>query len=137
MTDSFLDKYVSRQAVPTAEPVPDEPEAMDNYHCFGYLRGARDRALMLQLRKRNGNVLALGYAWLEKAEFDPSEAITLHFVGRKVRILGRNLNAEVRPTIRLFDAITRHRVSWIAEADGEIRLLNSKEELVVLSIELL
>ena len=61
------------------------------------MRGVRDRAIMLELRRKNGNVLAIGYGWLERAEFDPSEGITLHLVGQKIRIKGRNLNDEARP----------------------------------------
>ena len=93
-----------------------EGEGAEDFGSFGWLRGIRDRAVMLELRKANGNIMAIGYAWLERAEFNPSEGITLHGVGAKIRIKGRNLNAEVRPTIRLYEGITRHRVPWIQEA---------------------
>lgn len=72
---------------------------------------------MLELRKKDGNILAVGYGYLDHAEFNPSEGITLSVVGRKIRIKGRNLNEPVRPTVRLFEGITRHRVPWIREAD--------------------
>jgi hypothetical protein len=71
---------------------------------------------MLELR-RNGNIVALTYAWLDRAKFDPSEGITLRFGMEKVRIIGRNLNAEIRPNIRLLTGITRHRVPWVQEDD--------------------
>lgn len=93
-----------------------EAEAWDNLGCFGWLRGVRDRAPMLELRKKTGNILAVGYAWLERAEFDPSDGITLHLAGQRVHIKGRNLNQDTRPLVRLFEGITRHKVPWIREA---------------------
>jgi hypothetical protein len=93
-----------------------EPDAWDNLGCFGWLRGVRDRAPMLELRKKTGNILAVGYAWLERAEFDPSEGITLYLAGQRVHIKGRNLNHDARPLVRLFEGITRHKVPWIREA---------------------
>lgn len=72
---------------------------------------------MLELRKKGGNILAVGDAWLDKAEFDPSVGIVLSFGGHKITICGRGLNAEVPPEERLFQGICRHRVPWIQEAD--------------------
>ena len=46
---------------------------------------------MLELRKKDGNIIAIGYNWLERVEFDPSDGITLHLGGQKLRIKGRNL----------------------------------------------
>lgn len=37
--------------------------------------------------------------------------------GQTITLRGRNLNAEVRPNVRLFQGISRHRVPWIQEAD--------------------
>jgi hypothetical protein len=64
---------------------------------------------MLELRRRGGNITGMGYAWLERAEFDPSQGIILYFLGKMVRITGNNLNAEIRPHVRLFNGILRHR----------------------------
>lgn len=111
-------------------------ELTDDLGCFGYLRGVRDRAVMLELRKRDGSVTAFGYGWLERAEFDPSGCITLVFVGRTVRLRGKNLNgAPASPSgganpgagtvpvagegVRLFDAIVRQRVPWVAESSRD------------------
>lgn len=70
---------------------------------------------MLELRKRGGNIIAVGYGWLERVEFDPSVGITLLVPGQKILIRGQNLNAEIRPNVRLFEGITRHRVAWVRE----------------------
>jgi hypothetical protein len=109
---TMLQRFTTRDAADD----PSDLNGTDDLGCFGWLRGIRDRAVMLELRKKDGNILAVGYGWLERAEFDPSEGITLHGAGGKVRIKGRNLNVEVRQSIRLFEGITRHRVPWIQEA---------------------
>jgi len=112
-----------------------EGEPWEDIGAFSVLRGIRDRALMLELRKKTGSVLAVGYGWLEKAEFDPSEGITLHMVGQAIRIRGRNLNAEVRPQIRLFDALVRHRVPFIREAGNGERIRTAETACIVESID--
>ena len=106
-------------------------EAADDLGAFGWLRGVQDRALMLEIRHKDGRVTAKGYSWLQSAEFDPSEGITLNFSGEMIRISGRNLNAEVRPNIRLFAGILRHRVPWIQEADGATVHEAPKDAIVI------
>jgi hypothetical protein len=114
---SVLEKYVKLRPSGDAAPseTTDEP---DDLGAFGWLRGMHDQALMLELRQKDGTVTALGYAWLERADFDPSEGITLKFAGTKVNITGRQLNGEQRTNVRLFAGIIRHRVPWIQEANG-------------------
>ncbi len=90
---------------------------VDDLGAFGWLRNERDRAVMLELRHANGGITAISYSWLESAEFNPSEGITLSFSGKTVNLTGRNLNVESRPGVRLFEGLTRHRVLWIREAD--------------------
>lgn len=121
MTDrTILQKYVARNGDPAGGVVPQaDTEAADDLGAFGWLRGIRDRAVSLELRKSDGNILAVSYGYIEKAEFDPSEGITLSVSGQKLRIKGRNLNVEVRPTVRLFEGITRHRVPWVQESGEE------------------
>ena len=117
MNDSLLDKYTRRPG----EPDP-ALEADDDFGSFGWLRGMRERAVMLELRHKTGNVTAIAYAMIEKLEFNPSEGITIHALGQKIRIQGRNLNAEVRPTVRLFEGLTRHRIPWVRESAEPDRL---------------
>jgi len=129
----MLERYTSRRVEPTvpAATVSDDNEGADDFGAFGWLRGVRDRAIMLELRHRNGRISAFGYAWLERAEFDPSEGITLQFAGRSVKIAGRNLNSEIRPNLRLFAGIMRHRVPWIQEADGPTAMSAAKDAVVI------
>src|SRR5437868_2481406 len=130
MSDKSL---LERLGVTPVENESDEPIAACK--AFGWLPGIRDRAVMLQLRRKNGNIRAIPYGWIEQLEFDPSEGITLHTGGRKVRIRGRHLNTEMRPSIRLFDGITRQRVSWIQEASGPDVMTAEKDATVVEAIE--
>lgn len=137
MSDStVLARYSDRDS---EEPSALEPrlvtDAGEDFVSFGWVRGTRDRALMIELRKKDGNILAVGYGWLEKAAFDPSEGITLHLAGQKIRIKGRNLNAEARTNVRLFEGITRHRVPWIQEADEPTSFEAGEHDTVVDSIE--
>ncbi len=125
MSDRILDKYLHRKPEERPHDQADiaattrlesgESDAADDLGCFGWLRGIRDRAVMLELRKADGSIMAIGYGWLERAEFDPTDGITLHVLGRTVRIKGRNLNGEVRPQTRLFEGVARHRVPWIRQ----------------------
>jgi len=136
MTDSILEKYTGRRPVETnpQNGSPDE-EGLDNLGAFGLLRGIRDRAIMLEFRKKDGNALALAYAWLESAEFDPSEGITLQFGSRKIRLIGRNLNLVGPSGIGLFTAITRHRASWVQEADEPMSWQAGENSTVIERIE--
>lgn len=115
MTDDILDKYVKRRNGKEQSPA-DEDDTIE-VPGFGWLRGIRDTAIMLEIRHRDGHITAFSYNTLDEADFDPSEGITLHFGKLCVRIIGRNLNAEARPHLRLFEGITRRRVTWIQVAD--------------------
>ncbi len=135
MTDSVLQKYTTRRPDDLTESSTSEAEPLDDFGSFGWLRGVRDRATMLELRKKNGNIHAVGYAWLERAEFDPSTGITLHVVGQTIHIIGRHLNSELRPNTRLFQGITRHRVPWIQEADESTTMTTEDGAVLVERIE--
>jgi hypothetical protein len=139
MSDSVLKRYAkpgSQNADPTALAlVETDPDEIDDCGVFGYLRGVRDRAVMIELRKKDGNVRAFGYAWLAQVDFDPSAGITLYLGGQKVRIRGRNLNTEIRPHLRLFEGILRHRVPWLQEMDEPALMRAGEGETVIEKIE--
>jgi RNase P/RNase MRP subunit p29 len=118
MADKFLHHRLGRTMDDRFDPAPSaDSGGVDDFHSFGWLRGIRERATMLELRKKSGDVMAIGYSWIERVEFNPTEGITLHVHGEKIRIKGRNLNAETRPEVRLLQGIARHRVAWVQEAD--------------------
>lgn len=135
MNDSVFKQFSSR--LPAAADAKEiEPEAADDFGAFSILRGVRDRALMLELRKKDGSVTAFGFGWLERVEYDPSDGLTLYFGSHKVTICGRNLAAEVRPNVRLLDGLMRHRVPWLREASEPEVLRATKDSLVIEGISI-
>lgn len=140
MTGSkILERYTGRiggNATNAASAVPASDEGdIDDLGCFGWLRGIRDRALSLELRLANGNIIAVPYHTIERFEFDPSEGILLAVAGSKIRLRGRHLNAEMAPTIRLFEGLTRHRVPYVREARNGDSSSAAEHATVVDSIE--
>ncbi len=136
MSDKFLQKFAAKPADKIVSMAgPEESEGVDDLGSFGWLRGIRDRGVMLELRKANGNIRAIGYGWLEKIDYNPSQGITLYVGGEKIRIKGRNLNCELRPLVRLFEGLARHRVPWVQEADGVTAMRAAKGATVVETIE--
>jgi hypothetical protein len=134
MSDSETASFVARRTRFEVQALEDN-ELWEDVGCFGWLRGVRDRAVMLELRKKNGNILAVGYAWLERMEFDPSTGIVLHLAGHHIAISGRNLNAQTVGTALLFEGLTRHRVPWVREARRDELVTSSELACVVESIE--
>jgi len=135
MSDNLLERYTGKRTE-FGEVSTPESDGLEDYGSFGWLRGIRDRAIMLEIRHKDGKISAFGYSWLDSAEFDPSEGITLRFSGKTVMIVGRHLNGEVRPSIRLFDGIVRHRVPWLQEADGSSMLQAPQGATVIEEIEM-
>jgi hypothetical protein len=136
MTDSKLfDRFIHKVHHQSAnENHANEESEIDDLGVFGFLRGSKERAPMLELRKCNGNILAVCYGMFE-VEFNPSEGITLNFGDRKVKIGGRNLNSETRPNIKLVEAIARHRVPWIREMSEPEQMKSRGGDTVVEKIE--
>ena len=121
MSDTLLEKYTGRRLdEPPLQARLDRSEdsdAFDNFGAFGWLRGVRERSVMIELRKKTGDILAVGYGWIDRIQFDPSDGISLQVSGQRILIRGQNLNAELRPHVRLFEGMTRHRVPWLAEQE--------------------
>ena len=125
MIDSVLQKFVDRQTVSEARSLVlpnttahSDEDATESQTAFGCMRGGpKERALMLELRLRNGNIRAIPYSYIEAVHFDPSEGITLHVGDRPIRIRGRHLNTGESPDEQLFSSICRNRVLWAREGD--------------------
>lgn len=132
MTDSrLLHKYTASRQAPPEEKPADEGESLDNLGVCGLLRGIRDRALMLELRHKDGNVDVFPYAWLSRATFNPSEGFTLRFGSETVKITGRNLGAPIRSNMTLLNALVRHRLAWIQECDEPAALSAPRHAVVI------
>lgn len=136
MTDSHshLDKLLGRTNVESPAE-DDENDTLDNWG-FGWLRGMRETAVCLEIRHQDGRVSAFNYATLDRAEFDPSDGITLHFGSKTVKIVGRNLNLEARPNVRLFNGLLRRRIPWIQIADEPTALKAPKGATVIEDVEI-
>lgn len=136
MSDNLLERYMGKR--PESSPTGvQETEGLEEFGAFGWLRGIRDRAIMLEIRHRDGRITAFGYAWLDLVEYDPSEGITLRFSGKSVKIIGSHLNTEIRSNIRLLDGIIRQRVPWIAEMSGASFSPTSRGEPQIEEIQVL
>jgi hypothetical protein len=135
MSDNVLERFRGRVVnEPPAFSVDGDLE--DDMGAFAILRGVRDFARFLELRKNDGSVVAIGYSWLERIEYDGGHRMTLRFTNQVVNILGRNLNAEIRPNVRLLDGLVRHRVPWVREFSERDALVADKRSLVIEEIEL-
>jgi len=127
-----LRKYLGRNGGPGADADESDVES-DDFGSFCALRGIKERAVCVELRKKNGDILAVNLGWIEKFQFEPSEGITLHAAGgQKIRIKGRNLNAGGRP---LFQNLCRHRVLWVMETDRPANLKAAVDETVIEQID--
>jgi hypothetical protein len=139
MSDNpILQKYLRRNAGDgltegITEDAAEEPEAIAG--CFGFLRGAREKAMCLELRKKNGHVLAINYSYISRFEYEPTTGIQLHTGGDIIKITGTNLNAVIGPQLRLFEAISRQKVPWISESDRTSRIEAGSDAVTVLAIE--
>ena len=69
--------------------------------------------------------------------FDPSKGITLRFTGQAVQLVGRNLNREMRPHLKLFEGLVRHRIPWIQEADEPAAMTAAKHATVIERVDFL
>jgi hypothetical protein len=131
MTDRILQRYTRTDRDNTDSSANDEGE-VDDLGSFGWLRGMKDRALMLEFRQKDGNSVAFDYGWLRKVEFNPSDGIVLHFGGTDVvRITGRNLNRMTATNVQLLRGILGHRVPWIQEA-SEPDILKASDDATVI-----
>jgi hypothetical protein len=130
-----MQKYATRFGENPGATGTSDSEGTEDLGAFGFLRGNTDRAEMLELKKKTGNIRAIGYGWIQKVDFDPSTGITLHAGDETIKIKGRNLNAVARQQTSLLGGIFRHRVPWISESDQSATLQADKSDVVVEAIE--
>lgn len=124
MSDS---EVVSRlRTIQSEQMKPTEPDESDDCGAFGWLRGPRERAMMLEIRERSGEISLFSYAFLHPVFYDPSGQLILQFGVQKVVIQGENLKQEVQPNVTLLGCLGRHRVTWIAESESSLILTGTK-----------
>ncbi|MGH7242379.1 MAG: hypothetical protein ACREJD_03055 [Phycisphaerales bacterium] len=123
MPDKLLDKYqrmVSKTS--SSDRAGEQTEQIVDHGCYGFLRGVRDRAIMLELRKKDGRILAVAYGSIERVEFDPDSGITLTGGGKRLQIEGQQLAGDIQSASSLLAGIIRHRVSWIRESPSTLTI---------------
>lgn len=119
-------------------PAGDAKDEGDEAACraFGFLRGQRDRALMVEFRLATGDTVALPYSLLGPVRYNPSAGLLLRFTGDLVTLVlirGSNLAAAVGGgSVNLTDrGLHRHRVVWVREMDaGEVSAAGRTEPTV-------
>ena len=122
---ALLDGLADRRPKTVSKEVDGREE--DSCPAYGYLRGVRESALMLELRLRNGDREYYPYHLLGPVRFNPSVGLLLRYSGDVVTLVlirGSNLDALVNQgSINLTDrGIQRHRVLWVREMDeAELR----------------
>ena len=82
----------------------------------------------LVFRRKDGRRVAKAYHWLAEVEYDPSGGVVLTFPDSAFTVRGRNL-------LGLFEAVCRHEVRVVREADRATALLVPEGEPLVEAIE--
>ena len=125
----IVNKYLPKTEAPQ-DPVDADAEQVAPGNAYGFVRGGRERASMVEFRPGKGAWESLGYAWLERVQFQPAGQLRLVFVtGHRVLLTGRNLG-------RLRDLLTNHRLTWVQETDALQAQALDEDAAVVTAIHL-
>ncbi len=113
--------HLAALALPPAKK--DEAEEA-SCAAFGYLRGIKEKASVVEFRFRDGNTVWFPYGWLGPCRFDPSEGLLLKFSGDLVYLVlirGSNLDHPLNDGHMNLTSggLQRHRVVWIREMSEE------------------
>lgn len=109
-------------------------DSIDDRGAFGTLRGVRDRATMIEFRKKDGSVLSLPYPAIEQILYTPDDGIRIRAGGRDIHLTGRNLNSADPERIGLLVALSRQLVLWIQETPRSVALDAEKTRVTIDSI---
>jgi hypothetical protein len=108
------DKLFQKTPLTPAAETSDQ-ESVEDRGSYGVMRVMRDRATMIELRKKDGDIMAIPYAMIEKMRFNPNDGITIHALGNEIRIKGRHLNITDGTKLGLFNGLCRQRIAWVQE----------------------
>ena len=75
---------------------------------FGFDPQANGRALMFELRTRDGRRSALPYSYLTRADFDPEKGIEIYVSNVVISVKGRDLGD-------LYFYLLQNRLTWMRE----------------------
>ena len=102
----------------------EDDNVEDSCAAFGYLRGIRERADVIEIRFLSGNSVWFPYHWLGEWKFNPSDGLLLKFSGDLVYVVlirGSNLNRPLADTTTNLttSGLQRHRIVWMREMSEE------------------
>lgn len=92
-----------------------ENESVEEHPCYGTIRQNRERAVMLELRKRDGTIFAIPYQRIDQIQYSPSDGIRMLVNGIEIKITGQCLNSSGGGSASILNALVRQRLAWIAE----------------------
>jgi len=75
---------------------------------FGFDRQENGRALMFELRTRDGRRSALPYSYMTRADFDPGKGIEVYVSNVVITVKGRGLET-------IFGYLLQNRLTWVKE----------------------
>ena len=99
MKSSFVDRL-------KAQVEPETEGAVNKY--FGFDPQANGRALMFELRTRDGRRSALPYSYLTRADFDPEKGIEIYVSSSVILLKGRELED-------IYFYLLQNRLTWVKE----------------------
>lgn len=114
MDDDVLRRFQTQFGRSSSDHEEDRDEL--DLGCFGWMRGMRERSVMLELRKRTGHLIAVPYGFIDLIEFEPSHGIVVTAGRTRVELAGHGFSRETRPGVSLLAGIINSRVSWVREA---------------------
>ncbi|MDP1797535.1 MAG: hypothetical protein Q8K78_08645 [Planctomycetaceae bacterium] len=111
----IVERYTSRHTPPSPPPGggDDPPGDENSYQPAAPVSANRPPELMLELRFKKGDALALSYALLISAAFNPSQGIALEYTTHRVAVGGRNLRGVYR-------ALVAHRLAYLQELSSPL-----------------
>jgi hypothetical protein len=126
---SAIERILGRAQANNEPEAPDDPDVRE---AFGEVRAPRSRgreALMLDVRRANGQCHGMTYAYLIRVDYEPGDLLKLHFADAVVQIGGRRLEALYR--------LLEHRVDAIQEGTDAEEGLKAEDASHIDRIELI
>ena len=96
------------KTTPRHEPEVESAGVRDAFEDEEMPKSRGRAAIMLDVRKRDGQCHAMSYAYLTQVDFEPGDRMKLHFADKVVQIGGRRLKS-------LYRRLLEHRVHAIQE----------------------
>jgi hypothetical protein len=122
------------------DATPPDPEADQDFLCWGWVRGNR-RAFSIEFRRLRGSWRALEYSWFQEGEWCPvatpiaagvtapaGSFILQYHSGHRVVVSGRNLRD-------IYVKVLEHQVKYLAEADEASGLLADAADPMITRLE--